>query len=177
MPLTQSDEQSENSLAQSDFSRVHNSRDSERDNKSTPIVQRSRALISSRLQCDPSSTNSTTSITPTPLQLRNCADGSVDCAALTTSTTTMTNFNSDSDFNYRFQASNSNSEQTAPSPTYLPQCRAKGSVSCKQRDRKTLLIQGLFVPKIEPEPPPTIHELPISKSQSGGHKYGTRYFA
>ena len=115
--------------------------------------------------------------TSTLIQLRNCADGSVDCAALTTSTTTMTNFNSDSDFNYQFQASNSNSEQTTPSPTYLPQCRAEGPVGCEQRDRKTLLIQGLFVPKIEPEPPPTIHELPISKSQSGGHKYGTRYFA
>ena len=44
------------------------------------------------LRCDSSDPISI----PTPLQLRDCADGSIDCAALTTSTTTT--FNSDCDF-------------------------------------------------------------------------------
>ena len=164
MSSTQSDEQSENPLAQSDFSQVHNSRDSERDNKSTPIVQRSRALIPSRLQCDPSSTNSTTSITPTPLQLRNCADGSVDCAAPpTTSTTTSTIYNYIHNYNDNFLYDHD--YQHRP-PVYFQiqsQVRKIDANHYIRRCRVVKILQLLtFSPDIEPEPPPTI---PLSVSE------------
>ena len=82
----------------------------------------------------------------------DCVDGSVDCAALTTSTTTT--FNSDCDFDSDSRASNFDSKQTLSSSTCLPQHRAEEPVSRDQRNRKILLIQDLFFPNIEPEPPP-----------------------
>ena len=161
--LRQPAEQTENLMAQSDFSQVQNSssHDSEKDNKTTPIVQRSR------LQCDRNNTNLTTTTTPTtstPLQLRNCAYGSVDCAAHpTTSTTTSTTIYPTTNFNDTFVYVHDRQQQRLPmyfNSLYF-QIRSqvrKIDASCYiQRCRVIKILQLLtFGPDIEPEPPPTI---------------------
>ena len=166
LALSQSGEQPENPLAQPDFSQVQGSRDSE---KTTPIVQRSRALIPSRLQCDPSNTTSTTtatSTTPTPLQLRNCADGSVDCAVpSTTSTTTSTIINQTIHINDTFVYDHDHQFQQLLPMYFNLYFQIQSQVRIRkidanhdiQRCRVIKILQLLtFGPDIEPEPPPPI---------------------
>ena len=92
----------------------------EQDHQTTPI-----------LRCDPSDPISN----PTPLQLRDCADGSIDCAALTTSTTTT--FNSNCDFDSDFQASNFNSKQhTCQQETTIILAKRQQSQHMPTRDER-----------------------------------------
>ena len=182
--LRHSAEQTENLMAQSDFSQVQNSQDSEKDNKITPIVQRSR------LQCDPSNTNSTTTTTTTtstPLQLRNCADGSVDCAAHpTTSTTTSTFIQRTMNFNDTFAYDHDRQQQRLPMYSNILYFQIQSQVRIRkidanhdiQRCRVLKILQLLtFGPDIEPEPPPVDLCNSLKVPQSGGHKYGVRHSA